>query len=158
MEGMLGQFGHGLKNVSYFFCVFFLGNVRTIGISLVKKTQFLSLLPVSRRFTHYPSWLHHLVAYVVGSCSPKNKVSNRHVNQRFTRKPSATCRHMIRCPPGRGSVQHTHTRISIGQRAAQPVAMESMRGQWHISITRNSTWSCLTLLQANPWGNAGSRS
>src|SRR5450759_577089 len=66
MEGMLGQFGHGLKNVSYFFCVFFLGNVRTIGISLVRKTQFLSLLPVSRRFTHYPSWLHNLVAYVVG--------------------------------------------------------------------------------------------
>ena len=66
MEGMLGQFGHELKGVSYFFCVFFLGNVRTIGISLVKKTQFLSLLPVSRRCTHYPSWLHHLVAYVVG--------------------------------------------------------------------------------------------
>src|SRR5436309_5098923 len=38
----------------------------TIGIPLVKKTQVLSLLPVSRRFTHYPSWLHHLVAYLVG--------------------------------------------------------------------------------------------
>ena len=45
----------------------FSGKVSNIGIPLVKKTQFLSLLPVSRRFTHYPSWLHNLVAYLVGT-------------------------------------------------------------------------------------------
>ena len=33
---------------------------------IVKKTQFVSLLPVSRRFPHYQSWLHNLVAYLVG--------------------------------------------------------------------------------------------
>ncbi|MGZ3625325.1 MAG: hypothetical protein ACXVDN_08130, partial [Ktedonobacteraceae bacterium] len=46
--------------------VFFLGNVRNIGIPLVKKTQFLSLLLVSSPFTHYPSRLYNLVAYLVG--------------------------------------------------------------------------------------------
>jgi len=63
---MLGQFEYGLMDVSYFFCVFFLGKVRNIGIPLVKKTQFLSLLPVSSPFTHYPSRLYNLVAYLVG--------------------------------------------------------------------------------------------
>ncbi len=47
----------------------FSGKVRNIGIPLVKKTQFLSLLPVSSRFTHYQSWLYHLVAYLVGYVS-----------------------------------------------------------------------------------------
>ncbi len=37
-----------------------------MGIPLVKKTQFLSLLPVSSPFTHYQSWLSNLVAYLVG--------------------------------------------------------------------------------------------
>ncbi len=40
------------------------------GVSLVKKTQFLSLLPVSRRFTLYQSSLHNLVAYLVGFIIP----------------------------------------------------------------------------------------
>src|SRR6266496_2475768 len=44
----------------------FSGKVSNMGIPLVKKTQFLSLLPVSSPFTHYQSWLSNLVAYLVG--------------------------------------------------------------------------------------------
>src|SRR5437588_13114269 len=44
----------------------FSGKVSNIGIPLVKKAQFVSLLPVSSPFTHYPSWLFNLVAYLVG--------------------------------------------------------------------------------------------
>ncbi len=65
-ERMLGQFGYELSGVSYFFGVFFLGKRNNVDISLVKKTQFLSLLPVSRRFTPSQSLLHNLVAYLVG--------------------------------------------------------------------------------------------
>src|SRR5260370_33114284 len=72
MERRWERFGHGRKGVSYFFCVFFLGKRKEYGVPLVKKTQFLSLLPVSRRFTLSQSWLHNLVAYVVGSRDPRS--------------------------------------------------------------------------------------
>src|SRR5712692_5525843 len=45
---------------------------------LFKKTQVLSLLPVSRRFTPYQSWLCNLIAYVVGLSLPRRS-RRRHV-------------------------------------------------------------------------------
>src|SRR5437588_645169 len=64
---MLGRFGYGLMDVSYFFCVFFLGKRNNVGISLVKKTPSWCPSPVSRPFLPSQSLLHHLVAYLVGS-------------------------------------------------------------------------------------------
>ena len=49
----------------------FSGKVSNIGIPLVKKAQFVSLLPVSSPFTHYQSWLFNLVAYLVGLMIPR---------------------------------------------------------------------------------------
>src|SRR5437588_3969468 len=63
---MLGRFGYGLMDVSYFFCVFFLGKRNNVGISLVKKTPSWCPSPVSRPFLPSQSLLHHLVAYLVG--------------------------------------------------------------------------------------------
>src|SRR5438876_8367757 len=51
MERSLGLFGHELKPVSYFFCVFFLEKRNIFSFSLLKKTHFWCLLPVSGRFT-----------------------------------------------------------------------------------------------------------
>ncbi len=51
---MVGQFGYGLSAVSYFFCVFFLGKRNNVGLSLIKETQFICLLPISRRFPPLP--------------------------------------------------------------------------------------------------------
>src|SRR6266568_4582514 len=56
---------------------------------LYKKTQFLSLLPVSRRFTPYQSWLCNLIAYVVGPVSgDHNSGKHRHLSHPFCARPS----------------------------------------------------------------------
>src|SRR6266571_3007870 len=64
-EQMVGQFGYGLSAVSYFFGVFFLGKRNNVGLSLIKETQFICLLPISRRFPP----LRILVAHLVGDGS-----------------------------------------------------------------------------------------
>src|SRR5438128_1728087 len=101
MERSLGLFGHELKPVSYFFCVFFLEKRNIFSFSLLKKTPFWCLLPVSGRFTPPSdpssttslrmSWvplfqdsLHPLMTASASSASPSTKSLRSAIPERCT--------------------------------------------------------------------------